>query len=126
MPRHLLLSLLFLLLPALAHAEYKAELTQDQAQARIEAKQITVIDVRTPAEYSAGHVPGAINIPYDVIGKRLADIPTAKDKPVLLYCHSGRRAAKAEAALTQAGYSQLYHLKGDMMGWVENKRPIAK
>ena len=125
MKRLLLIPLLILMLP-LAYADYKAELSQDDAQAKIDAGKITVIDVRTPKEYANGHVPSAINIPYDQIGEHLNDIPAGKDQPILLYCHSGRRAGMAEKTLTAAGYSQLYHLQGDMVGWDDNNRPIAK
>src|SRR5512136_1446190 len=53
-----------------------------------------VVDVRTPEEYASGHVPGAINIPYDQLPRRAAEIgpPTTK---VVLYCRSGRRSGVA-------------------------------
>lgn len=126
MKRLLLIPFLSLVLMPLAYADYKAELTQDDAQAKIDAHQITVIDVRTPEEFAGGHVPSAINIPYDQIGKRLTEIPVARDQPILLYCRSGRRSEMAEKTLTSAGYTQLYHLQGDMIGWDDNNRPIAK
>lgn len=118
--------LLFSLLPFAAQAEFKATLSQDQAWEKISAKQITVIDVRTPAEFATGHVPGAINIPLDQIGQRLQDIPAAKDQPLLVYCRSGRRAGLAEDVLSDAGYSSLYNLDGDMLGWSASQRPITK
>lgn len=69
-----------------------------------------VVDVRTPQEYASGHVPGAINIPFEEIGKRAAEIgPTST--PVVLYCRSGRRSAIASDALQKAGYSKLYDFK---------------
>jgi len=118
--------LLFALMPFSVQAEFKASLSQDQAWDKISAKQITVIDVRTPAEFATGHVPGAINIPHDQLGQRLQDIPAAKDQPLLVYCRSGRRAGLAETVLSDAGYSSLYHLEGDMLEWSANQRPIAK
>lgn len=124
--KRLLLTSLFCLLPLSAWADYQGELTQDQAWEKISAKSITVIDVRTPEEFATGHVPGAINIPHDLIANRLTDIPVAKDQPILLYCRSGRRSEMAEVALTAAGYSALYHLQGDMMGWADNNRPMEK
>lgn len=71
---------------------------------------IKVVDVRTRAEFEAGHVPGAVNIPYDEIERRLAEVgpPTT---PVLLYCHSGRRSGIAGAALKAAGFEKLYDLQ---------------
>jgi rhodanese-related sulfurtransferase len=81
-----------------------------------------VLDVRTPEEYVAGHVPGAVNIPYDQVGARLAEVP--KDRTVVLYCRSGKRAGMAAQALAQNGYTKLQHLEGDMPGWIETGRPV--
>ena len=83
-----------------------------------------VLDVRTPQEYAEGHVPGAVNVPYDQLASRLADIP--KDKDVVLYCKSGRRAGIAAETLTANGYTRLSHLEGDMPAWVAKGRPVEK
>ena len=83
-----------------------------------------VLDVRTPQEYAEGHVPGAVNVPYDQLASRLAEVP--KDKDVVLYCKSGRRAGIAADVLAANGYTRLSHLEGDMNAWVEKGRPIAK
>jgi len=81
-----------------------------------------VLDVRSPEEYAAGHVPGAVNIPYDQVASRLAEVP--KDKDVVLYCKSGRRAGIAAEALANQGYTRLQHLEGDIVAWVEKGRPV--
>ena len=81
-----------------------------------------VLDVRTPEEYAAGHVPGAVNVPYDQVASRLAQIP--KDKDVVLYCRSGRRAGLAADVLAANGYTKLEHLQGDMQAWVQDGRPV--
>lgn len=64
-----------------------------------------VVDVRTANEFSGGHIEGAINIPYDVIDRKLGD--HAKDKLIIVYCHSGARSASAKRALKQAGYTNV-------------------
>jgi rhodanese-related sulfurtransferase len=81
-----------------------------------------VLDVRSPEEYVAGHVPGAVNIPHDQVAARLAEVP--KDKDVVLYCRSGRRAGMAGEVLAANGYTRLQHLEGDMLAWVEKGRPV--
>jgi phage shock protein E len=81
-----------------------------------------VLDVRSPEEYIAGHVPGAVNIPHDQVAARLAEVP--KDKDVVLYCRSGRRAGMAAEVLAANGYTRLKHLEGDMLGWQEEQRPV--
>jgi rhodanese-related sulfurtransferase len=83
-----------------------------------------VLDVRTPEEYAAGHVPGATNIPFDQVPARLAEVP--KDKDVVLYCRSGRRAGIAADTLAAAGYKRLFHLEGDMEGWTAQARPVER
>jgi len=64
-----------------------------------------LVDVRTREEYSAGHIPTAVNIPYDAI----SETPPTKDKSALIivYCKSGRRSAQAAAALKQLGYKRV-------------------
>jgi rhodanese-related sulfurtransferase len=81
-----------------------------------------VLDVRAPEEFVTGHVPGAVNIPHDQVAARLAEVP--KDKDVVLYCRSGRRAAMAAEVLAANGYTQLKHLEGDMPAWIEKGRPV--
>jgi phage shock protein E len=77
---------------------------------RLVAAGVRVVDVRTPAEFLADHVPGAINIPFDEIDARAAEIGPAST-PVLLYCRSGRRSGIAIGTLREKGFTQLYDLK---------------
>ena len=85
-------------------------------------EQAFVLDVRAPEEFVTGHVPGAVNIPYDQVAARLAEVP--KDKDVVLYCRSGRRAGMAAEVLAANGYTRLKHLEGDMPAWIEKGRPV--
>ena len=121
-----LISLFLIVTASWSYADYKGELNQSAAQERLASGSITAIDVRSADEYNAGHVPGALNIPHNQIEERLDQILHLKDKPVLLYCRSGRRAGMAEATLTELGFTQLYHLQGDMQGWSENRLPEEK
>jgi rhodanese-related sulfurtransferase len=81
-----------------------------------------VLDVRTPEEYASGHVPGAVNVPYDQVASRLAEIP--RDKDVVLYCRSGRRAGLAAEVLEKAGYKELQLMQGDMPAWQQSGLPV--
>ena len=69
-----------------------------------------VVDVRTPEEFASGHVPGAINIPYDEIARRASEIGPPSTQ-VVLYCRTGRRSAIAVEALQRAGYDKLYDFR---------------
>lgn len=119
--RKLLLSLcaMFVALPAFADATAAplVQVAPQALQARLGDADVVVLDVRTAEEFAAGHVPGAVNVPHDQVGSRLAELAGAKDKEVVLYCRSGRRAQLAADVLVQAGFTRLSHLEGDYPGW---------
>ena len=76
----------------------------------IEDASVQRLDVRTMAEYSEGHIPGTININVlDDSFAVMADSTLQKDKPVALYCRSGKRSKKAAAILSEKGY-KVYEL----------------
>jgi rhodanese-related sulfurtransferase len=104
-------------LPAMS----QAALLEHQAK---HADHLFVLDVRSPEEFREGHVPGALNVPYDQIAARIAEVP--KDKDVVLYCRSGRRAGIAADVLAANGYTRLSHLEGDMPAWISQGRPVAE
>ncbi len=81
-----------------------------------------VIDVRTPNEYASGHIPGAINIPFDQVAQRIAEIETPQG--VALYCMVGPRARKGETALLAAGYEKIFHLEGGLAAWQAAGLPV--
>ena len=85
---------------------------------------LLVLDVRTPEEYAAGHLPGAVNIPHDELGSRMAELSGARERDIVVYCRTGKRTAKALEVLGQAGFTRLFHLKGDYTRWSEEKRPV--
>ena len=76
------------------------------------AGEIVWIDVRTAEEYSAGHVRGAVNIPYDEITDRIVELSPRPDEPIYLYCRSGRRSGIAKKALEDAGFRQVVNVGG--------------
>ena len=77
----------------------------DGASARQLVKDGAVLlDVRTPGEFAAGHLEGAINIPVQDLGKRMTELKD-KNKTVVVYCRSGARSASAAATLESAGYT---------------------
>lgn len=94
-----------------------------ERQAKSDAT-VFVLDVRTPAEFAAGHVPDAVNIPHDQVAERLADVP--KDKDVVVYCRSGRRSDLAAKVLSANGYTRVGHLEGDMQAWEAKGLPVEK
>jgi phage shock protein E len=87
---------------------------------------LVVLDVRTPAEYAEGHVPGAVNIPNGELAGRVAELADAKGRDIVVYCRSGVRAAQALDVLDKAGFKRLFHLQGDYNRWTEEQRPVVK
>lgn len=71
------------------------------ARAKVQAGAL-LLDVRTAAEFSAGAIPGAKNIPLQVLGSRLGELD--KERPIVVYCASGMRSASALATLKQRGF----------------------
>lgn len=72
-----------------------------------------LLDVRTPGEFSRGHIDGALNVPLSLLGENMSQLD--KSKPVVVYCQSGNRSAKAVSSLKAAGFT-VYDL-GAMYNW---------
>ncbi|KPZ68002.1 MULTISPECIES: rhodanese-like domain-containing protein [unclassified Shewanella] len=68
-----------------------------------------IIDVRTEQEFAAGHLDGAINIPFELVLKQLTKQKLDKDTAIVLYCRSGRRSGIANNDLVEAGFTQTYN-----------------
>ena len=68
---------------------------------------VLVIDTRTAGEFAGGHIEGAINIPYDIIGNVIEKFETDPSKAIIVYCHSGARSAAAKKYLEHAGYTNV-------------------
>jgi len=81
-----------------------------------------LIDVRTPEEYRPEHLKGAKLIPLQELEGRLEEIK--KDKPILLYCHSGRRSLQALNLLKSKGYQDLRQIQGGITAWKAKELPV--
>jgi rhodanese-related sulfurtransferase len=105
----MVLGVSFLLAGAPAAAESTAVVDGPTAKALVAAG-AKVVDVRTPEEFASGHVPGAINIPYDQLPRRASEIGPPSTS-VVLYCRSGRRSGIAFQALQKAGFTKLHDMQ---------------
>ena len=89
-----------------------------------------VIDVREPAEFAEGHLPGAVNIPRGVLEFQVDAHPAVncrtdpnlshRREPVILYCRTGGRSALAAEALKRLGFDRPLSLAGGWLRWVES------
>ena len=71
-----------------------------------------IVDVRAPDEYESGHISVAPNVPHEAVADNLAVFGGDKDRAIILYCKSGRRAGIAREALLNAGYKHVYNAGG--------------
>lgn len=82
-----------------------------------------VLDVREPAEFAAGHLPNARNIPMAELDKRVNDLP--QGKPVLVCCASGARSSRALSLLRQGG-REAFNLAGGVAAWRQAGLPVVR
>ncbi|MEY3321980.1 MAG: hypothetical protein RLZZ417_1563 [Bacteroidota bacterium] len=84
----------------------------------IHLNKVQLVDVRTPEEFLAGHIENAKNINFnDSNFKQVISSTLNKNKPVALYCRSGRRSASALAVLKEMGFTTIYDLEGGFLNW---------
>lgn len=105
---------------ALSQADGR-DISVEQALKDWQNKSAIILDVRTSAEYAAGHIPGAKLIPLDELPKRINEVPT--DTKVYVICRSGNRSNQAVGLLREKGYSNTYNILSGMNAW---KGPIEK
>ncbi len=89
-------------------------------------KQNVILDVRTPAEFKAGHLPGAVNLDVNA-----ADFPEKaalldRSRTYLVQCASGVRSVKACEKLTRLDFPKLYNLSGGFKAWAHAGKPVEK
>jgi rhodanese-related sulfurtransferase len=92
----------------------------------INREKAVVVDVCEPAEFAAGHVGGAKNIPLADLESKLASAVKNKTLPLILVCQSGARSGRALAIAKKLGYDQAQSLGGGMAGWKAANLPIEK
>ncbi|PGH45265.1 sulfurtransferase [Micromonospora sp. WMMA1996] len=83
-----------------------------------------LLDVRTPGEFEAAHVPGAYNVPLDLLKEHREELRNHLDEDVVLICRSGARATQAEQALATVGLPNLKVLDGGMLAWQAANAPV--
>jgi len=84
------------------------------------------LDVREDKEFREGHILNAVNIPLGLLENRLTEIEGYKENPVIVYCRSGQRSAKAGAVLQRQGFKSIHKLNGGMMAWIDANMPVSR
>ncbi len=85
---------------------------------------VLVLDVRSRSEFASGHIENALNIPHDELSSRVSELTGTSDRPIVVYCERGGRAGMAAGDLTDAGFTNVLHLEGDMSEWRAKGRKI--
>lgn len=86
---------------------------------------LIILDIRTPDEFRAGHIPDAVNLDFfsPRFELKLAELP--KKTPILLYCRSGNRSAQALEYFEEAGLGPVYHLTKGFRQWQADGMPTS-
>ncbi|MDD3017519.1 MAG: rhodanese-like domain-containing protein [Comamonas sp.] len=120
-----LVSGIALALPALRRAG-GGSLSPQNAVQRINREKAVVIDVREPAEFAAGHITNAKNVPLAQIEERLPQVVKNKALPVILVCATSPRAVRAQVLARKLGYDQAEALAGGLQAWRAAGLPVVK
>lgn len=116
-----LCALLFLLFGGQAFAKgvpaCNIEVGDAAAMIHNQPADLIILDVRTPAEYAQGHIPGAKNMDFfsGNFDKQANSLP--RDKTIMIYCSTGRRSAGALEILNEAGFPKILHMHQGMEAW---------
>lgn len=114
--------LLFAFSPAFAGGGHTVITGPELETMMKDGKPVVIVDVREPALFAKGHVPGAINIPYETARGRILKELSPKDRIVFI-CHGGPMGDELGEVLVNNGYGSVYNVKGGMKKW---SGPLAK
>lgn len=108
-----------------AKAQYK-DIDVETFDKMRSGKEAVVLDVRTPEEYEAGHIPGAvlIDITEPDFAQRIAKLD--KDKTYLVHCATGGRSARACKLMAKEQFDKLHNLLGGMKAWRQAGKEVVK
>lgn len=85
-----------------------------------------ILDIREGEDYASGHLPRARHIPLSQLSKRMDEIGKFKDKPVIVTCRTGTKAGSATRVLKQAGFTNVFELRGGVNAWQQASLPVEK
>ena len=120
-----ILSAAMLLLPMVQGAVAPG-LDPNAAVQLMNREKAVVVDVCEPAEFAAGHIAGAKNIPLGELEAKLGNAVKNKAVPVILVCQSGARSARAVATAKKLGYENAQSLGGGLKAWGAANFPVEK
>ncbi len=115
-----------MLLVEILRGRGRGGLSPVEATLLINRENAIVLDVRDAAEFAAGHIANARNIPLADLDKRIDELAKYKNKPIVIVCQSGARSGKAIATLAKAGFGNANSLGGGLALWQKDGHPLVK
>ena len=104
-----------------------APLAADQLLAQQQTGQPPLLlDVRHTDEFRDGHIAGALNIPVEELAGRAGALGVPRDREIVVYCVSGRRATRAQETLQGLGYTHVRQLDGSLNAWRQRQLPLVR
>ena len=97
--------------------------TPEEVKAALDAREIVLIDVRTPQEFMFEHIEGALLFPMAFFDAKA--LPGQTDKRIVLHCGSGVRSEKMAKVALEAGVDRIAHMEGGFGGWKQAKMPYV-
>jgi len=85
-----------------------------------------IVDIRDMKEFSAGHIAGAVSMPFSSLDSRVGELESYKEKPVVLVCKMGQHAGAFGRKLKAQGFENVRRLSGGMAEWSANSLPVIK
>ena len=119
--------LLLILVTSCTSAPAGSNLSPEQAQEIIrQTSDLIILDVRTLAEFTAGHIEGAINIDFYKRDFRTRIKGLDRNRPYFIYCRSGNRSNKTYGFMERAGFKAILHLDGGINSWARAGLPLVR
>ncbi|MBK8164227.1 MAG: rhodanese-like domain-containing protein [Gammaproteobacteria bacterium] len=102
------------------------EIKPAEAVEMINHQNAAVLDVREPAEFSAGHILNSVNVPLAALEDRIGELEAWRGRPVIVYCRTGSRAARASALLRKKDFATVVKLSGGILAWESAGLPLNR
>ncbi|MAE35951.1 MAG: sulfurtransferase [Oceanospirillaceae bacterium] len=96
-----------------------------EATTMINRQDALVLDIRDKADFKAGHLVNAINIPYASLAQRMNELEKERERPIVLVCKTGQTVSMAGKMLREKGFNAV-RMKGGMMEWNSQNLPVVK
>lgn len=96
-----------------------------EATTMINRQNALVLDIRDKADFKAGHLVNAVNIPYASLAQRMNELDKERERPIVLVCKTGQTISMAGKMLREKGFNAV-RMKGGMMEWNSQNLPVVK